>query len=354
MTTNYVTANYQEVIDLHTESDTVSVIGLHTPCTDTPRKMLNGFWSQYRKVKYNGCSISLVPAARLPADPLQVSYAAGEATIDPRDMLNPIMFHGCHGDNMGSILNQLYSGDASSTDISRQFADSIEQNVFNADLVGNDFVEALYYKALTDNTWRKAHPQAGFRKSGLRPLVHELVASAPYALQTSSSNDTGLSPYIRSTSGSARHGELGFDASYGLKAKGTPGLMSTIDGSDVVVDVAPTYNGLSIMTSKLHPLSWQDTYSVHQSTTAAETVTGNATTDAAALGSLLSSKYLNVPLTIPKVFMGMILLPPAYKTEQYFRLVINHNFAFRGFRGASLDNSTPEMVNNAPAVHNFN
>ena len=40
----------------------------------------------------------MVPAATLPADPLQVSYEAGEPTIDPRDMLNPILHKPYHGE----------------------------------------------------------------------------------------------------------------------------------------------------------------------------------------------------------------------------------------------------------------
>lgn len=352
MTTNFATANYQEVIDLHTESDTVSVIGIHSPCTDTPMRMLSGFWKQFRKMKYNGCSISLVPAARLPADPLQVSYAAGETTIDPRDMLNPIMFHGCHGDNMGSILNMLYSGQAGSTDILRNFGDSIEQNVFDSTMVGNDFVEALYYKALTDNTWKKAHPQAGFRKSGLRPMVHSVVASAPFGMQALPSEGTGL--YPTSAGGTVRMGEMGMDNAGAIKAKGTPGLMDTTEDAEVTVDVSPQFDSVSLMTSRLHPLGWQDTYSVHQNSVNTEIVSGNPQMDAKALGDLFSSKYLNEPLTVPKVFMGMIMLPPAYKTEQYFRLIINHNFAFKGFRGASMDTFSTEMVNNAPSVYNFN
>ena len=159
-----------------------SGIGIHTPCTSTPVKMLQGFWKQFRKVKYLGCSLSLVPAARLPADPLQVSIGAGEPTIDPRDMLNPIMFHGCHGDDMGAILDTLYSGDSSGTsDIVRKQSDSAVLDVFSENQKGNDYVDALYYRSLTDRTWAKAHPQVGFRKSGLRPLVHQIVANRPFS-----------------------------------------------------------------------------------------------------------------------------------------------------------------------------
>lgn len=351
MTTNFATANYQEVIDLHTESDTVSVIGIHSPCTDTPRKMLSGFWKQFRKMKYNGCSIALVPAARLPADPLQVSYPAGEPTIDPRDILNPIMFHGCHGDNMGSILNMLYNGYTSS-EIARHFGDSVDQNVFNKDLVGNEFVEALYYKALTDNTWKKAHSQSGFRKSGLRPMVYSLVSSAPFGYQSPPSEGTNL--YPTNGKGNVRYSEIGNTTDGRLSVLGTPGLMETGTQASPFVEVKPSPNSISLMTSRLHPLGWQDTYSVHQTTPVSEDVSGQAAADADKIGTMFSATALNEPLTVPKVFMGMIMLPPAYKTEQYFRLIINHNFAFKGFRGASMDTFSKEMVNDAPSVYNFN
>lgn len=152
MTTQYANASYQEIVDLHTESDKVSVVGLHTPCSDTPIHMLKGFWTQFRKFKYNGCSVSLVPAAQLPADPLQVSYEAGEPTIDPRDLLNPILFHGCHGNDMGAILNNLYSSDTAGDIVDYQGSDSIDHNILPNDAYTGDFYENLYYRALTDKS----------------------------------------------------------------------------------------------------------------------------------------------------------------------------------------------------------
>lgn len=372
MATNFATANYQEVIDLHTESDTVSVIGIHTPNSDTPVKMLRGFWEQFRKFKYNGCSISLVPAARLPADPLQVSYEAGETTIDPRDMLNPILFHGCHGDDMGTILNALYSGSTYSTDLARKFGSSVEQNVFSESQVGNDYVDALYYKALTDRTWLKAHPQSGFRRSGLRPLVHRVVANmgysqfAPWMGQdpTYGTSNPGMAPIARDPPenpqlvgqlGARFTGIAGATTTTGIT---TPGDPSPMESGSTTVTIGRTMTGQAFMTSRMEPLGWQDTHSVHMLTgetaPSATGLNGNAVNDAQKIGEMLTTYALNPLNTVPKVFMGMIMLPPAYKTEQYFRLVINHNFAFKGFRGASMDNHTVEMVNNAPAVFNFN
>nr|QCC72698.1 capsid protein [Cressdnaviricota sp.] len=365
MTTNYATANYQEVIDLHTESDTVSVIGIHSPCTETPLKMLGGFFDQFRKFKYNGCSISLVPAARLPADPLQVSYAAGEPTIDPRDMLNPIMFHGCHGDDMGVILNSLYStfGNLSSeqyNDVKRNASDSIDQNVFNTRQIGSEYVEALYYKALTDNTWRKAHPQQGFRKSGLRPMVHRVVAGRPISqhYMPTSPTDQGVAydGSIGKNNSKSKYAEMGSTVLSSLNPEPIEaGAVSslpytTVNGELVEFHIGEDNSQNSLFTSRLEPLGWIDTRSRHVKGINGQ-LKGNMSdkgTVATAWSSVESKNF------IPKVFMGMIMLPPAYKTEQYYRLIVNHNISFSGFRGVSMQNDSVEMINNAPSVYNFN
>lgn len=367
MATNFVTASYQEIIDLHTESNTMSAIGIHTPNTDVPVKMLSGFWDQFRKVKYNGCSISLVPAARLPADPLQVSYEAGETTIDPRDMLNPILWHGCHGNDMGTVLNTLYNGTLGGVDghPSRDHSDSAQVSqigfTFNN---SSDFWESLYYKALSDKTWAKAHPQVGFRKSGLRPLVHRVVANMAFG-QFAVGPSTGIDPSIVTADGDVGRGSIG--TSLGSTGGADSSFLTNLPNMDypsvsgnpqtAVLSVGKTRNAQAIMTSRMEPLGWQDTHSVLAPVDDMQ-ASGSPATGAAAwadnIGEMFATAYSNTLQTIPKVFMGVILLPPAYKTEQYYRLVINHSFAFRGFRGASMRADTKEIVNNASSVYNFN
>nr|QRV62031.1 capsid protein [ssDNA virus sp.] len=373
MTTNYATANYQEVIDLHTESNTVSVLGIHTPTTLSPVKMLRGFWDQFRKFKYNGCSISLVPAARLPADPLQVSYAAGEATIDPRDMLNPIMFHGCHGDDLGVILNSMYSSNVDSTDsnwdadVDKTHADSLDLNVVRTSAVGNDYIENLYYRALTDNTWKKAHPQSGFRKNGLRPMVHRIVAGRPISgnyYNTIVPNDQSAydgasnvadvpASILGEPSRSAEFGtmtDIAFSAQnlYGTGVTGTP--ETGTGGNPVPWRVPMDLTQNSMFTSRLESLGWLDTRSRH-SVSRQTNLNGKPADDQDSIDTLWSN--LEVLNRVPKIFMGMILLPPAYKTEQYYRLIINHNFSFKGFRGVSMSN-VKEDIDDARTVFNFN
>ena len=108
--TNFARASYQEVYDIMTKDGKVSIFGFHTPTGAAPYRMLSGFFRQFRKYRYAGMSASLIPAAQLPADPLQISYAAGtENYIDPRDLQNPILFHGAHGENLGAALNRIYT-----------------------------------------------------------------------------------------------------------------------------------------------------------------------------------------------------------------------------------------------------
>jgi len=358
MATNFATASYQEVVDLHTESKTVSVIGIHTPCTSTPVKMLGGFWKQFRKVRYLGCSLSLVPAARLPADPLQVSIGAGEPTIDPRDMLNPILFHGCHGDDMGAILDTLYSGESSGTsDVVRKQSDSAVLDVFSESQLGNDYVDALYYRALTDRTWAKAHPQVGFRKSGLRPLVHQIVANRPFSQFSPDDRYGVVGPAVLDSDGNPRpSGQIGVNSSptspFGVLPG--PSLPDTVEPEGPTFEINRNNSGYAFATSGLRPLGWQDTQTSVMTATAyvSQDLTGNAEQDAQKVADTWTKVV--VPNTIPKFYMGMIMLPPAYKTEQYFRLAINHRFAFKGFRGISMIDDDSEVINDAPAVSNFN
>lgn len=329
MTTQKAFASYQEIIDLHTESDKVSVIGLHTPQGDTPRKMFGGFFDQFKKFKYYGCSVSLVPAARLPADPSQVSYEGGEAIIDPRDLMNPLMFHGCHGNDMGVILNRLYalnSLDARKTDSMFFFEEDgdLSGDTAVSDIAGFQ-LEDLYYKALTDNTWKKAHPQRGFRKSGLRPLVYTMATNMQF-----------LSDGIN-----ALGSHLGIPSQPEFDIGGSAGAETVIGNFGL------SSANRQFFTPRLTGLGWLDTRNVLTSSTYADEVA--LTNDFQNVYDMINeaNKAQVSEASLPLVYMGMILMPPAYKTEQYFRMIITHHFGFKDFRGISFSNAQLEPVSYA-------
>lgn len=401
MATNKVFCSYQEVIDLHTESNTVSVVGIHTPTGDIPKQMFSGFYKQFRKMKYLGCSLAMVPAARLPADPLQVSYEAGEPTIDPRDMLNPIMFHGCHGDDMGAILNQFYQ--APSVDLANGFPQGSEDRIHTDRFSSAEMTtmvetvagvlplqqvyEHLYYKALTDKTWSKHHPQVGLKKSGLHPRVYQLVTDRQMLPTTGgrlagSANGTGplITEYYNGNPESRAGGAIGpntntvdipttvpgtIPGTSNLNVGSSPAgfLYGTTGGTGGSFYPAYTTASTGFFTNRTVPLGWMDTYQqvTNQSKVGFvpnSTSTGSSgnymavDTQKNALAAALGSTW--TPANLPRVFMGMILLPPAYKTEQYYRLVLNHRFAFAGFRGISMQSETVDETLDVPSYFNAN
>lgn len=322
MATRGVSCSYQEVIDLNTDPDSITVLGIHTPTGDTPRKMFKGFFDQYKKYRYNGCSISLVPAAQLPADMLQVSYEAGDY-IDMRDALNPIMFHGCHGDDMGTILNHLYGDNAGVGDS----IDYLQPSVTLAEGLDYAFLESLYYKALTDNSWKKAHPQRGFRKSGLRPLVYSMATNRqimPGSLGIDGVEVTGI-PQITG------EGFVGVDS--------RDPTSWNYDPQSETVNM-PTKSNLQFFTPRLTSLGWMDTKNVLTVPTSFEPTQTSDFDELIKEGQTALQVQTNYA-ELPKIFMGVVLLSKMYKVSQYFRCIINHHFAFKDFRGISFK---PELV----------
>lgn len=343
MATRFVKASYQEVIDLHTESGHVTAIGVHTPTGDTPRKMFRGYFDQYRKYRYAGAKITFAPVAKLPADPLSVSYEAGEPTIDPRDLANPILVHGCHGDDMGTILNKLY-GDNSTISDGLDGLDVADTDAVPSGVTSPYYaaMERLYYKALTDRTWKKAGIQRGFSKSGLRPLLYTLAT-----------NHQIMPSALLQDGGSHVNNAGQIVVNGGVPTSNYGDASATDDGYELENPVDPKQ--IQFFTPHLTRLGWLDTRNVI-------TVNGLGTTDqnissggsAALTGAneLVQSGLVSQVnyVELPKLFMLCILLPPAYKTEMYFRAIITHFFQFKDFRGISF---MPEQTG-VPSYFNAN
>lgn len=361
MTTQFAKASYQEIVDLRTETNNVTVVGIHTPTSKQPYEYLSGFFRQFKKYRYLGCSLALVPAAKLPADISQVGYGAGNPPIDARDILNPILFHGCHGDALGPILNQFLNGPASPGSFGSPDATpstEIWKNAFGTNSAWADMYETLYYRALTDNTWLKAHPQAGFRKKGMHPLVYDVSTNHPIGnLPTSHTN---ICPQDRSTFENVNNysGMMGNGTLVRTSASGDmyTNLVETVpQGRFDVIDPTgndygklynrPTPVGTNYFTSRLHPLGWIST--TNRIAYANDSYEQDFTGLAPSQNDL--NTFLNImteqPNLLPLLYMGVILLPPSYKARQYMRLVLNHHFAFKGFRGISTNSSWKGQAN---------
>lgn len=290
MTTNYAKAKYQEIYDVNTVADSVSVIGIHTPVGNKPREMLAGFFTQFRKYKYAGCSVVATPAARLPLDVMNIALESGQNGASPKDVFNPILVRGCHGDNLNAALNSIYKGSFQN-----------EGSTLGKDDFGNSVVpsgsltwEQMYYRMLQDPSFKKFSLSSGIKISGLHPMIYN-VASNHQILPNQYQGGVGaLTP--------DDDGALNIDST-------TMGAVAT--GAAAPNDAKKIYPQL--MTNRLQSLGWMDTKQV--------------------LNSQYGEVGTNGPVytALPKIFMAAIVMPPAYRVSTAMRFVVTHFFEFKEF-----------------------
>nr|BDI21135.1 capsid protein [Smacovirus sp.] len=303
MATNYASASYQEILDVNTVKGNVTIIGIHTPTGNTPVRRLSGFFSQFRKFRYKGCSVQVVPAATLPADPLQVGFEAGENTIDMRDMLNPILFHGTHGESLQIAWNNIFYNHDRFNSETAAGSGYITGAGLDADDVAfanstNNPVETQYYQAITDRTWRKFGIQSTFKLPFMSPRVWK--AATVYPILGNAYTDDGAMNTIGVTT------DTDFIPPGSYFADSNDFGLSHQVGSNVR-DVLPQH----WMSSGTTPLGWLPTVT---------------------FPNVESSVVRMAPPTVlPKIFMGILVLPPSYLQELYFRVIVTHYYEFKGF-----------------------
>lgn len=291
MATNFVKATYQEIYDVNTVSENVSVIGIHTPTGSKPRQMLAGYFLQYRKYKYLGCSVVATPAAKLPLDVMNIALEAGQQGADPRDIFNPMLFRGCHGDNLNSALNSIYKGSFTqdgSTIGKDDYGDSVAPT-------GGITWEQMYYRMLQDPSFKKFKLSNGLALRGLHPMIYN-VASNHQILPNE--NNASVGSLI---AGTVEDTELGFDS-------GTRG--SVANGNGGASTIYPQF-----MTNRLIPLGWMDTKQVLNSRVASSGI----------------ANAVPVNTVLPRIMMGVLVMPPAYRVSTALRFVVTHYWQFKEF-----------------------
>lgn len=296
---------YTETYDLNTEASCPTLLGIHTPIGSNPYTFLWPAFAMYRKYKYIGCDVTIVNASHLPVDPSAFAIEGGTSNVDPRDMLNPIMFKGCHGDSLGDILDSMYGGLTTDifkgTDLDKEKMSSIMSN--------------FYYTALGDSAWRKSPIQKTLSLRGLHPLVYQLATQ----LQIAPSNNMDMSSYSENTVSNLNS----FDTSNVQVGSPTDsfnsGRRSFNINSSAFYD--PSTNQYvkripqSMFTSHTRKLGWMDT----------QQIAGNKTT-------ITTSFTPEKVAQLPKIFMGILMLPPANKAYTYLRVIVKHKFAFKEYR----------------------
>lgn len=299
MVNKYINATYQEIYDLATAPDKVTIIGIRTPSGSVPHKMLEGLWKQFKAVKYNGADFVMRATARQPLDPLQIGTSAG-TQMDMRDVQNPILFRGCHGESLGSILNDLMG--ATSHTFTGDSLDIDEKSLSD--------VENFYYQCLTDMSWKKSMPENGFAFNGLRPLVYGMASNYQLNHNQPDVFTIGATAYIQNPGGAVAE----FDPNSRQYRSADAGLQISSAGTGTLDGPNKRW-----FTNDLQPLGWIDT----------ENRVGGTPTDPFP------------DAIIPRCYMGILMLPPAYSSgvRQFFRVVITHYFTFKDFRSISLDSS---------------
>lgn len=324
MVTNFVKASYKELYDIASSPNKPTLIGIHTPTSIRPVALLQGFWSQYKKFKYLGCKFTLVPVHSRPLDIQQIGVEAGKGQTNPKDLLNPVLSKGYIGESLGyffdSYLNSSVSG---YTRIVGSSAD-----VSNPTTASEEF-KKWYYQNLLTKGWRKTMPNQPLAMNGLSPRLWALGVNHP--IQSPVVHDVtnlGTSPLsgLGDTWGSDLTPMVG---AYGEIGRSTASLPLLGPAPSDAGNVSPGASGFvkspwTFSTYRTVPLSWQDTI---VNTMVPGPIYGNGN-DATVAGSGTTSVYS----TVGKHFMAVIVLPPSESTVQYWRMVITHYFAFKGFR----------------------
>lgn len=302
---------FVETVDMNTTSNKPSLLAFHTPIGDTPYKFLEPAFRMYKKYKYIGMDVTIHNAASLPLDIQAFSIDGGTANADPRDVMNPIMFKGCHGNDLGQVLNRLYAG----------LNDIITDNGTIDSELADNILSEFYYTALGDNTWRKAPVNSTMRLKGLHPLVYALGTNFQI---NGSLGDTDIGPYTGAAPLNIPNGTPIGAVSQSDKPFGIENAENYLMGGAEGLEAVASYNTINQMfTTKTIPLGWQDTMNVVgvYGQTNPSTVQSMAFFDKAKVNRL------------PKIFMGMLMLPPAMRSYQMLRISVRHKFAFKDFRG---------------------
>lgn len=290
MVMNTVHATYSETYDLNTAINEISFLGIHTPMATALKSMFKGFFENYKKYKIVGCNIGMVCASQQSLTPDLVGLTEGQ--VDPRDVLNPILFKACTGENLNVILNQIYGGDTWLTNAGSSVGQSIDSSANSMN---------MYYQLLSDDSWRKEHPQRGLFVQGLKPLVHKVVTTQPFRWTGSSSNENADFPNISE------------DATTGDDVVNKFGSPSGVPGTNL----NPT-NPSVFISDGTTDMPWLDT-----------TFDGTM-----AAGSENTVKAQRLIVSVPRVWCGCIVLPPAILQRLFFRLQIQWHIMFKDFRPA--------------------
>lgn len=299
MVSNTIHATYVETYDINTIQNELSILAIHTPQSKTLKRFFHGFYEQYKKMKVLGCNFKIACASKQDLDPTLVGFEEGQ--IDPRDVMNPLLFKACTGEGINALLDQIYNAGEAIAPVGIASGHSIDQHVD-----GDATALKAYYSLLADESFRKAHPQAGMTVMGLKPMVHKVVTTQPFKWEVARSDRPAIggTSDISSNTGAQAFGFGGQSGSYN-------------DMTDPVNPSVFVSNGITDM-------PWLDTAFSKVCTFV----------DGSGQSQEVRKAYL-LQQNIPRVYMGALVLPPSTGSQNlYFRISVVWHILFKDFRMA--------------------
>lgn len=286
----------RETFDLHTVKDKMTLIGIHTPKASLIAKNFPGLLMQCKAYRCVSADVTVACASMLPADPLQVSTSEGD--IAPEDLFNPILYKATTNLGLSQIEARIQAlgqtGNTSTVD------GDTAQTVNTGISAGTDF--DIYYGLLADSHgWKHANPQAGLQMRGLKPLVYEVL----YAIGDNSASDGPLSTTPSVTYPNTDNSRTSFTAPvFKGHAKPMPFINCTAYGS---------------------------------------------TSIATGFDSNVNNHSAFVPA--PRVYCGLIIVPPSRLHELFYRMVVTWNIEFSGIRTIGEIGSFADLAAIGDATH---
>lgn len=282
----------RETYDLHTLRNKMSVIGIHTPKASIIKRNYPGLLLQCKGYRPVSCDVRLACASMLPLDPQGVGTAEGD--VAPEDVFNPILYKAVSNRSFSQIeafIEMKTNGITSR-------GESIEAT--NNGITTDDF--DIYYGLLADtHSWKHASPQAGLEMRGLKPLVYEMNYNIG---QQRVSGTGGISDNVEYLDSDGKLVGSGMQmAAFLGKAKPMPMLWSTgfldsLDGDGTPVGGSNpfTHDAIGNVAAEAYPANLQ----------------------------------LAVPA--PRVYCGIICVPPSRLHQLFYRLVCEWTLEFSEIR----------------------
>lgn len=264
----------RETYDLHTLKSKMSVIGIHTPGGNIVKRNYPGLLMQCKGYRPVSCDVAVACASMMPLDPLGIGTTEGD--VAPEDVFNPILYKAVSNWSMSQIEQYMHTG------LPNQALASVDYD--NDGVTDDDF--PLYYGLLSQtHEWKHANPQQGLRMSGLKPLVYETYQSI---------------------------GDNGVTGAIGIQSIGND------DAPGGIIPVQ-TFRG------RAHELPMLNTTVPQVSGSP-----GAVDTSSAGFGAFGVNAELSVPS--PKIFCGLIIVPPSRLHQLFYRMVVEWTLEFSQIR----------------------